>query len=287
MAPDPGPAQESPGGLTYARGVSTEPDDVIPDRSTGVQSIERAAAILGVFSKTRPVMGISEIARQTSLTRGTTHRLITALVRHGLLTQVPDSSAYSLGPWLLSLADNAREQLSLENQARPVMTRLRDATDETVGLHILDATPSRRTIGQVESHQALRRTYTDLGIAIPAHQGAPGKILLAYADAGIRSKVFDTLAQSEPQAAAQLRAELAEATTRGYATSLEDRVKGVVAMAMPVFDHRGLVGALSISIPSIRAGLDELLGLVPVLRKATDELSERLGAHGTPTEAGS
>jgi IclR family acetate operon transcriptional repressor len=272
--------------LAYAREVGTEDadDDSGVGRSTGVQSIDRAAAILRVFSKTQPVVGISEMARQTGLSRGTTHRLVSALASQGLLTQVPNSTDYSLGPWLLRLADTANEQLSLETQARPVMAALRDATDETVGLHILDSTPSRRTIGQVESRQALRRSYTDLGVARPPHQGAPSKVLLAHAAAEVRAAVLSALAEAEPQLSVRLRAELSEVAARGYAVSLEERVKGVVAIAMPVWDHRGLAGALSISVPAVRAGLDELVGLVPVLRQATRDLSRRLGAAAAGEE---
>lgn len=242
----------------------------------GVQSIDRVVAILSVFSRARPVAGISEIARLTGLSRGTTHRLVAALTSHGVMAQVPDSPAYSLGPRLLTLGDVARSQLSLERQSVPVMTRLRDDTGETVGLHVLDAEPSRRTIAQVESLQPLRRTYTDLGAPRPPHQGAPGKVLLAFAPAARRSLAREQLA-GDPAALAELDTQLDEVRADGYAISLEERVPGVVAIAMPVFDHTGAVAALSVSIPAVRAGRNELVALVPVLRDAVERLSDRLG----------
>ena len=242
----------------------------------GVQSIDRAVAILSVFSRARPVAGISEIARLTSLTRGTAHRLVAALTSHGLMAQVPDSTAYSLGPRLLTFGDVARGQLSLETQAVPVMTRLRDDTGETVGLHVLDAEPSRRTIAQVESQQPLRRTYTDLGAPRPPHQGAPGKALLAFASPARLALAREQLAV-DPAALAELDTQLHGVRADGYAISLEERVPGVVAIAMPVFDHTGAVAALSVSIPAVRAGRAELVALVPGLRDAVDQLSARLG----------
>lgn len=241
-----------------------------------VQSIDRAVAILQVFSRARPIAGISEIARLTGLTRGTTHRLVTSLTTHGLLTQVPGSSTYSLGPLLLSLATMAEDQLSLETQARPVMTWLRDQTNETVGLHVLDAEPSRRTIAQVESLQPLRRTYTDLGSPRPPHQGAPGMALLAFTDAKGLNAARDQLSE-HPDILAQLDQRLIHVRESGYAISLEERVPGVVAIAMPVFDHTGLAAALSVSIPTVRAGRDELVQLVPLLSEAVDRLSTSLG----------
>lgn len=251
-----------------------------PAAGGGVQSIDRVVAILSVFSRARPVAGISEIARLTSLSRGTAHRLVAALTSHGLMAQVPDSTAYSLGPRLLTLGDIAREQLSLETQSVPVMTRLRDETGETVGLHVLDAEPSRRTIAQVESLQPLRRTYTDLGAPRPPHQGAPGKVLLAFAASPRLALARAQLADDSATLAA-LDEALDRVRADGYAISLEERIPGVVAVAMPVFDHTGAVAALSVSVPAVRAGRDELIALVPALRDAVEELSGRLGRPST------
>jgi DNA-binding IclR family transcriptional regulator len=248
----------------------------------GVQSIDRAVSLLAVFSASRPVVGVTELARATGLSRGTTHRLVTALVSHGLMAKVPDSASYSLGPRLIGLADVARLQLSLDRQAGPVMAWLRDRTGETVGLHIMDGLPSRRTIAQAESPHPLRRTYTDLGAPRPPHQGAPGKLLLAFAEDDVRQRVLDGPLPKANDAgelsAAEFAAELDRIRSEGFALSLEERVPGVVALAVPVRDHRGVAAALSISIPSARAGQDDLLALVPVAREAAAQLSERLGA---------
>ena len=67
------------------------------------------------------------------------------------------------------------------------MTALRDEVDETVGLHELLPSGERVVVDQVESHQELRRHYTDIGIPIPLPHGAPGKaILSAFPGAGSR-----------------------------------------------------------------------------------------------------
>ncbi|WP_129842038.1 IclR family transcriptional regulator [Streptomyces sp. RFCAC02] len=247
-------------------------------RPSGVQSIDRAIAILTAFSRARPVLGISELARHTDLARGTTHRLVSALAAHGMLAQVPNSTTYSLGPRLLGLADAARDQLSLDVQAPPIMSWLRDRTGETVGLHILDALPSRRTIAQVESLQPLRRTYTDLGAALPPHLGSPGKVLLAYAPGSIAQDVLADLRRSDPGEADEVASALDRVRHDGYAISLEERVKGVVALAVPVRDHKeAVVAALTVSVPAVRAGHEELVAMVPTAREAASRLSHRLG----------
>ncbi|MGP4017717.1 IclR family transcriptional regulator [Saccharopolyspora sp. 5N708] len=254
---------------------------------SGVQSIDRAVRVLAAFTPERPIAGVSDIARLTGMSRSTVHRLLTALAVHGLAQQLADSPTYSLGPRLLSFADTARGHLTLDRQAEPIMTWLRDESGETVGLHVLDATPARRTVAQVESTQALRRTYTDIGAPRPVHQGAPGKVLLAYADEALRQKVLRSkliAADGETVVpAARLRAELGEIRERGWAMSLQERVVGVVALAVPVYDHTGrVIAALSISIPAARAGREELEVLAPVAMSAGSTLSARLGYGLTP-----
>jgi IclR family transcriptional regulator, acetate operon repressor len=247
-----------------------------------VQAIDRAVAIMSVFSRARPVAGVSEIAELTSLSRSTVHRILVSLANHGLVTQVPRSADYCLGPRLLGLAETARARLSLELIAEPAMTALRDYTGETVALHVMDDTPARRTIAQVESVHPLRRTYTDIGSPRPPHQGAPGKALLAFAAEELQDRVLAgdlrsavTLAKVDPE---RLRAELAEVRTLGYAMSLEERVPGVVGLAVPVRDHTGdVVAALSVSAPALRAGVAELTALAPRAMQAADEVSQKLG----------
>lgn len=255
----------------------------VPARQS-VQAIDRAVAIMSVFSRARPVAGVSEIATLTSLSRSTVHRLLASLANHGLVTQLPRSTDYCLGPRLLGLAETARGRLSLELHAEPAMTALRDVTGETVALHILDATPARRTIAQVESVHALRRTYTDIGSPLPPHQGAPGKTLLAFAGEPLQERVLSGDLRSAVTRSLidvdELRAELAEIREKGYALSLEERVPGVVGLAVPVRDHTGtVVAALSVSMPSLRAGRAELEDIAPRAMEAADELSAQLGFH--------
>ena len=254
----------------------------------GVQSIDRAVAVLACFSPARPHLPLVEVARTTGLSRSTAHRLLAALSAHGLVQQAQDSTVYSLGPRLLDLADTARPHVTPLTQASPVMTWLRDASGETVGLHVLDEDgPARRTLAQVESTQALRRTYTDLGSARPAHQGAPGKVLLAHARPAVQEAALAgplEAADGTGLDAPTLRAELEQIRADGLALSLEERVPGVVALAVPVRDHTGTVTcALSISIPAVRAGREQLLALRPTALDAAAVLSARLGHVPTTT----
>lgn len=247
-----------------------------------VQTIDRAVGLLSAFSAARPVASVSYLAEATGLTRSTAHRLLSSLVEHGLVVQLPDSTDYCLGPRLLGLADTAKSQLSLELQAEAAMRALRDFTGETVGLHVMDEIPMRRTIAQVESTKPLRRTYVDMGSPIAPYLGSPGKVLLAFADSEVVEKVLagdlrDGVSgvRIDPD---DLRAELAQIRSDEYAVSLEGRVVGVASIAVPVRDYSGrAVASLSVSVPSVRADATSLIALAPRIFDAALELSRQLG----------
>ena len=144
----------------------------------GVQSIDRAVAILRCFDAHHSSLGITEIARMTGLSTSTTHRLLGAMTSNRLLAQAPDRR-YRPGPLLVQLGRSGAVPSTLKDAALPFMTALRDEVDETVGLHELLPSGERAVIDQVESRQELRRHYTDIGVPIQLVHGAPGKAILS------------------------------------------------------------------------------------------------------------
>ncbi|MGH3666329.1 MAG: IclR family transcriptional regulator, partial [Egibacteraceae bacterium] len=188
---------------------------------------------------------------------------------------------YALGPHLLRLARVAHPGVDLQVIALPVMRRLRDACGETVGLHVRSG-DRRLVIDQVESLQPLRRTYTELSERIPLHQGAPGKVLLAFMPAEQREEVLagplDAATPSTITDPQILRAELDQIRDRGCAFSIEERVAGIRTVAVPIRNHTGAVRAgLSVTGPALRVTPQRLEELAPLAMRAGAEVSGALG----------
>ena len=77
-----------------------------------------------------------------------------------------------------------------------------------------------------------------------------------------------------------LRAAVARAAERGYATADEEHHRGLRAIAVPVLRPDGSVfAALSTAAPAFRRGMDDLVALVPLLQAAASELGVRLPAR--------
>ena len=67
--------------------------------------------------------------------------------------------------------------------------RLRDETNETVGLHVVDGRFFRVVIDQVESRHSIRRTYTNLGSQYQSTRSA-GKAILAHLPTDVQQQIL-------------------------------------------------------------------------------------------------
>lgn len=258
--------------------------DRVPDVS-GVRSLDRAVAILRTFDERRPRLSLSEIAEALGLNTSTAHRLLQALKAHGLVAQPDGGKAYALGPTVLRLARLATGSLDVQEIARPFMRRLRDAIGETVGLHVLRSDLRRVVVDQAESHQALRRSYTELGEPIPLHQGAPGKVLLAFLPEeqreGILGGTLEAANENTITDDVALRRELDGVRQRGYAISFGERVGGIHTVAVPLRDHDGdVTAAISVTGPAMRMPRERLEAIAPIASATAREISARLGHRG-------
>ena len=248
----------------------------------GVQSIDRAVAILRCFDARHSSLGISEIARMTGLSTSTAHRLLHAMTDNRLLAQGPDRR-YRPGPLLVQLGRSGAVPSTLKGAALPFMTALRDEVDETVGLHELLPSGERVVVDQVESHQELRRHYTDIGIPIPLPHGAPGKAILSALpwsrQQAVLARPISPVTAHTVTDPDRLTDELDVARRRGWAGSDAERTPGIRAVASPIFDHTGaVVGAIGLSVPSVRMDDERADELGQRCADVAWEISESLGA---------
>ena len=100
-----------------------------------IQSVRNACTLLEAIVEHQPV-GISELARVTSIEKSAAHRLAVTLHRSGWLDQTSDGS-WRIAPSLRRLMHRAATD-SLTSTVRPHMEMLRDQSAETVMLVVID-----------------------------------------------------------------------------------------------------------------------------------------------------
>ena len=158
------------------------------------QSLERGLAILSAFNPTRPLIGISDLARGLDLNRSTAHRYVGTLTALGYLEQDHATRKYRLGPRVLDLGFSAINSMELPELARPHLQQLSDESGLTVNMAILDGT---EIVYVVRVRSARRGQARDRSQPARAARGCPayctsmGKMLLAFLPDEARAAALD------------------------------------------------------------------------------------------------
>ena len=104
-------------------------------RLTGTQSIERALLLLReIAAHNRAGSRLLDLATRTNLQRPTVHRMLKCLAHEGMVQQDSETHRYFLGPMAFELGLTAAPRFNLREICHPAMTRIAEATGDTVFL---------------------------------------------------------------------------------------------------------------------------------------------------------
>ena len=248
---------------------------------SSIRVIERAVKILDCFVGASGPLGVTELARQTKLSKSTVHHFVTSLVDTGLLASDGPSRRYRLGPKLAQLGNAFIQSTDLRDLAIRALTELRDLTDETATLH-MKIGDERITMDQVVSRQGIRRVL-NLGVARPLYLGAVGAVLMTdMSDQEItrllrRNKPKKLTAKTVTDAE-EIVALVKKARVEGYSTLSEQTEVGVGVIAVPIHDHLGAVpAAIVVSGPIQRWNPRTIQPYLKRIMAIVDGVSRQLG----------
>jgi IclR family KDG regulon transcriptional repressor len=249
----------------------------------GVQSLERAAALLRALAEAGRPLSAGELAAAVGLPRPTVYRLLQTLCAEGWVAQ--NGRSFVIGASVLWLAARRLEQLELRSVGRPLLAELRDRTGETVHLGVLEA-------GQVVYVEKLEspgplRMASMVGRIVPAHSTALGKAMLAYLPREQVERIVERhgLVRRTPNTItdpARLFQELAAIRARGYSIDNVENEEGIRCVGSAIFDHRGRVaGAVSVSGSVASISLERARReLGPLVRETAQRISQAMGWAG-------
>jgi DNA-binding IclR family transcriptional regulator len=248
-----------------------------------VQSVDRALTILEILARRRDA-GVTDIGKELGVHKSTAFRLLAVLESRGFVEQSEDRGTYRLGFGIVRLAGTITAQLDLTRQSRPACERLAADLGETVNIAILDGDRAVN-ITQVRGAAAIA-SHNWVGQQTPLHATSSGKVLLAYAPAGVRASVLAApLERFTPATitdAAALKDALDEATVAGWASTEEEYEVGLNAVAAPVRGADGsVIAALSVSGPAYRLVSASFPEVAERVRAAADDVSARMGFFGS------
>lgn len=245
-------------------------------RASGVQSLQRAAAILTTVARRGPIgLGLAEISRRTTLPHGTARRILASLIDARLICQDEQTRRYTTGPLLYELGASSPHQSQLIRQARPALERLAAETGDTVYLVArsgLDAVCLER----IEGSHPIRVVTMGIGERRPLGLGAAGlAILAALDDSEIVSVLRDNRAEYETfgRELADVRASIETARSLGYAPTDGLLTPGVAGIGMVILSAAKIpVAGISIASVSARIFSDRTDQLVGSLKQCVNEV---------------
>jgi IclR family transcriptional regulator, acetate operon repressor len=245
--------------------------------------------MLSLFAADRPEWTTTELSVASGLPVPTTHRIVVALQRHGLLVRDPATKRFRLGPAAIALGRAALSSADLPTVAGKLLPRLTQSTEETSLLTVLsDSHDTSVCLLRVESPHPLRLSVQP-GRALPLHAGASQKSLLAYLPEADRERVasgrLDKFCGNTLDTRAKLLAEIELIRSRGWSHSFEETNAGVWGVAVSLLDASGhAVAAVGIAAPRVRASRESVERGLRATAEVTAEMAAALGLTSSVTK---
>jgi IclR family pca regulon transcriptional regulator len=242
--------------------------------------LAKGLAVIRAFTREHAALSLSEIARGAHIPAATARRCLLTLEELGYVTR--NGRDFLLRPKVLELGAAYLESMNIEQVTKNHLEELARNTADSAALCVLDgseivyvARASVRTLLRLEAH---------IGSRFPAHATSTGRVLLAGVSPERLQRYFESakleaLTERTVTDPAKLRSLIEEARRSGYSAVEDELAYGVIALAVPVFDHRGrVVAALNSSSHSrrtTRARLvrDRLAMLQQVSRQISADLA--------------
>jgi len=255
---------------------------MLADGPRRIRSVDHAIDVLQALAQLGRPAGVSEVARQTGLSKASAHHLLGTLESRGFVMRQADSLQYKLGWALYELGSNVVRDVDLSRVSRPYLDHLAAQTNESVLLGILDG-ESVLYLDRGEAPSAFEMR-ANAGRRGSLHATASGKILLAFsADpmllADLLAAPLERLTTAMITDPDRLRHDLAQARQQGFATCWQEGEVGLSSVAVPVHDYRGaVVAALTVAGPASRLTARTLQTHLRPLHAARGRIEEHLGA---------
>jgi DNA-binding IclR family transcriptional regulator len=212
------------------------------DDALFVSSVAKGMRVLEAFASGQQFMSLREIAEACGTDKSTAQRFTHTLARLGYLEKCPRTKRFELGKKTLELSFNFLRGNALVEAASPVLIELQRSCGERVNLSLFDHTSIVYAI-----RQSSKREYyfsALIGRRMPIYCTSGGRAMMAHLS---REEVAEILKRCDLRALtprtifepAKIRAKIAEARDRGFATSVEETTMGELVVAGAIVDGDG------------------------------------------------
>jgi DNA-binding IclR family transcriptional regulator len=270
----PGPA----GRRSAARSQAAAPP---PQQGAGGGAALKVFAVLECIAAAQRPLAIAELAAMLGVPKPTMHRIVRQLDAEGLLQREPHRRLYGPGPRLIGFALGAVRSSMRSAPRHAVLEALSQKVGETCNFGMI-AGNAVLYLDRVEASWPFGLRF-EPGSRVPLHCTSVGKLLLSVLprrrrDELIRAIPLARYTENTITDPKKLHAELEDIRKRGYSIDNQEFLAGVVCLAVPVRDSKGVICAgLAMSAPHARMSAEEPVRHPPALLEAAGQLAAHLG----------
>ncbi len=256
------------------------PADATTDERYLVPGLARGLQLLACFTRSERELTGAELSRRLEVPRASVFRLLHTLEQMGFVERVPESPAYKLSIGVLRLGFEYLASMELTEHGRPIVEELRTLAGYSAHLVVRDG----RDVVFVLKAAGPNAVFHSIqvGARVPAHATVLGRQLLSDLDEGGLRRVYPeeplpAVTPRTPTTVKALKALIDADRANGYGISQGGFETGITTIAAPVFnEQRRVVAAVSITVPQQQISPEETERLVPLVRQAAEQLTERL-----------
>ena len=249
--------------------------------SSFIQSVDRALTLLEhIGTHFDEHLGLAELSKLIGVDRSSAFRLLTTLMKHGLIRQEDSRKTYQLGFGVYKLASALHEQLKITDVVSPFIKELAAYSMENA--HLAVRSVRQAVFIDRERGGTAISTNTNIGDAEELYCTAVGRCLICQ----MSQREIEELYRRTPLTAytertivgfGELAEELALVRQQGFAVDREEYQPNVVCIAAPIFGFEGKIQAsIGISGPKerVESRMDDLAATV---KRMGSEISGLLG----------
>jgi IclR family transcriptional regulator, pca regulon regulatory protein len=248
-----------------------------------VQSLDRGLAVIRAFGPGRERLSLSDVARETGLTRAAARRFLLTLVKLGYVRS--DGREFSLRPRVLELGYAFLSGLAMPEIASPHLEELVAQVRESSSISVLDG-QHIVYVARVPTKRIMTVAIS-VGTRFPAYATSMGRVLLA----GLSPDELDKyLSEADLEAITartvtdpdRLREIVSEVGRQGYAIVDQELEEGLRAIAAPIHGAGGaVIAAINLSAHASRVSLAAMRAvLLPALLETARQIEADLRSQG-------
>lgn len=247
-----------------------------------VQSLDRGLAVIRSFSRDKPTMTLSDVAREADLTRAAARRFLLTLQTLGYVGS--NGRQFFLRPRVLELGYAYLSSFSVADIAQQHLEELAEELHESCSASVLDG--SDIVYVARASTNRIMTISLSVGTRLPAYATSMGLVQLAQLppddlDGYFEATDLEPLTERTVTDQAALRELLVTVRRQGYAMVDQQLEAGVRSVAVPLHSADGaVVAAVNTSAHSSRVPLSKLRDrFLPRLQACADKIDADLRAH--------